>query len=124
MAPHTAFDAAIFSSKIDIVTIAYNTTYKDTINFFVTNSFMNDLTLISKREFKMDGYPQFKCNICGNRADFVVQLELFKQKSRYDALHSQQMPFYLCKGHEYVYKKMQQNIDLKDYFPETIKENQ
>jgi hypothetical protein len=51
MAPHTAFDAAIFSSKIDIVTITHNTTYKETTNFFVTNSFMNDLTLISKREF-------------------------------------------------------------------------
>jgi hypothetical protein len=34
------------------------------------------------------------------------------------------MPFYLCKEHEYVYKKMQRNIDLKDYFPETIRENQ
>jgi hypothetical protein len=72
----------------------------------------------------MDADPQFKCNICGNGADFVVQLELVKQKRRYDGLHSQQMPFYLCKNHEYVYKKMQQNIDLKDYFPETIRENQ
>jgi hypothetical protein len=34
------------------------------------------------------------------------------------------MPFYLCKDHEYVYKKMQQNIDMKNYFPETIRENQ
>jgi hypothetical protein len=72
----------------------------------------------------MDGDPQFKCNICGGRAHFVVQLELIKQKRRYDGLYSQQMPFYLCKNHEYVYKKMQQNLDLKDYFPETIRENQ
>jgi hypothetical protein len=72
----------------------------------------------------MEGDLQFKCNICGNRADFVVQLELLKQERRYQALHSQQMPFYLCKNHEYVYKKMQQNIDLKDYFPKTIRENQ
>jgi hypothetical protein len=34
------------------------------------------------------------------------------------------MPFYLCKAHEYVYKKMQSSIELKDYFTETIKENQ
>ena len=72
----------------------------------------------------MDGDPRFRCNICGDRADFVVQLELIRQKRLYDTLHSQHMPFYLCKDHEYVYKKMQQNIDLKDYFPETIRENQ
>jgi hypothetical protein len=72
----------------------------------------------------MGSTPQFSCNICGNSAHFVVQLELIKQKPGYDALHSQHMPFYLCKGHEYVYKKMQRNIDLKDYFPETIRENQ
>jgi hypothetical protein len=73
----------------------------------------------------MDGDPRFRCNICGDRADFIVQLELVKQKRRlYDTLHSQQMPFYLCKDHEYVYKKMQQNIDMKNYFPETIRENQ
>ncbi len=71
----------------------------------------------------MDYDPTFKCNICGTRADFIVQLELVKQKRGYDALHSDEMPFYLCKEHEYVYKKMQQNIDLKDYFPETIREN-
>jgi hypothetical protein len=73
---------------------------------------------------QMDADPQFKCNICGNKADFVVQLELVKQERRYYGLHCQQMPFYLCKNHEYVYKNMQQNIDLKDYFPETIRENQ
>ncbi|HZA48132.1 MAG TPA: hypothetical protein VE521_04290 [Nitrososphaera sp.] len=72
----------------------------------------------------MDADPQFKCNICGTKADFVVQLELVKQERRFHGLHYQQMPFYLCKNHEYVYKKMQQNIDLKDYFPETIRENQ
>jgi hypothetical protein len=72
----------------------------------------------------MNDEPNFKCNICGTSAEFVVQLELLKQKRGYDALHSQEMPFYLCKEHEYVYKKMQQNIDLKDYFPETIRENQ
>jgi hypothetical protein len=34
------------------------------------------------------------------------------------------MPFYLCKSHEYLYKKMQNNLDLRDYFTETINENQ
>jgi hypothetical protein len=81
---------------------------------------MNDLTVIAKERAQMDGGDmQFKCNICGNRADFVVQLELVKQKRRYNSLHPQQMPFYLCENHEYVYKKMQQDID-----PETIRENQ
>jgi hypothetical protein len=71
-----------------------------------------------------DDDPNLKCNICGTRAEFIVQLELVKQNRGYDILHSDEMPFYLCKEHEYVYKKMQQNIDLKDYFPETIRENQ
>ena len=51
MVPRTPFNAAIFRANINVVTIAYNTTYKETTNSFVTNSFMNDLTLISKREF-------------------------------------------------------------------------
>jgi hypothetical protein len=68
--------------------------------------------------------PSFKCNICGDKADFVVQLELVKGSNKYSVLHSQQMPFYLCKTHEYLYKKMQGSIELKDYFSETIKENQ
>ena len=72
----------------------------------------------------MDDEPNFRCNICGTRAEFLVQLELVKQKRGYDALQSSEMPFYLCKEHEYVYKKMQHNIDLEDYFPETIRENQ
>ena len=66
----------------------------------------------------------FKCNICGNEAEFVVQLELVKERSNYNIMESvNQMPFYLCNAHEYLYKKMQNNIDLKDYFTETIKEN-
>jgi hypothetical protein len=67
---------------------------------------------------------RFRCNICGERADFVVQLELVKQARGYGALRSQQMPFYLCEDHEYLYKKMQRDLELKDYFVETIKENQ
>jgi hypothetical protein len=72
----------------------------------------------------MDGNMHLRCNICGDSADFVVKLELIKQRRRYGALSPQPMPFSLCKNHEYVYKKMQQNIDLKDYFPETIRQNQ
>jgi hypothetical protein len=34
------------------------------------------------------------------------------------------MPFFLCAEHEYLYKRMQNNIELKDYFAETIKEHQ
>lgn len=67
---------------------------------------------------------RFRCNICGERADFVVQLELVKEGRQYGALRSQQMPFYLCEAHEYLYKKMQKDLELKDYFVETIKENQ
>ena len=66
----------------------------------------------------------FRCNVCGERADFVVQLELVKDVKRYDVLRSKQMPFYLCVNHEYLYKKMQKDLELKDYFVETIKENQ
>jgi len=62
-----------------------------------------------------------RCNICGRDADFIVQLELVKERSNYNVMESvNQMPFYLCKSHEYLYKKMQYNIELKDYFSETI----
>ncbi|WP_148681323.1 hypothetical protein [Candidatus Nitrososphaera gargensis] len=85
---------------------------------------MNELPLIDVGESGTSDDPRFQCNICGNRADFVVQLELVKGNMKYNALHTEQMPFYLCKAHEYVYKKMQRSIELKDYFTETIKENQ
>jgi hypothetical protein len=86
---------------------------------------MNDLLLISVRQVGGGDYNGiFKCNICGGRADFVVQLELVRGNRKYSALHTQQIPFYLCRSHEYVYKKMQRSIELKDYFMETIRENQ
>jgi hypothetical protein len=67
----------------------------------------------------------FRCNICGKDADFIVQLELIKERSNYNIVESvNQMPFFLCEEHEYLYKRMQNNIELKDYFVETIKENQ
>jgi hypothetical protein len=67
----------------------------------------------------------FRCNICGAAADFIVQLELVKDRSNYNLLESiNQIPFFLCNEHQYLYKKMQNNIELKDYFVETIKENQ
>jgi hypothetical protein len=65
-----------------------------------------------------------RCNICGERADYVVQLELVKGGREFEVLRSQQMPFYLCSDHEYLYKKMQKDLELKDYFAETIRENQ
>ena len=85
---------------------------------------MNELLLLGVGENGIADDPRFRCNICGCSADFVVQLELVRGNKKYNALHSQQMPFYLCKDHEYVYKKMQRSIELKDYFTETIKENQ
>ena len=85
---------------------------------------MNELPLVSVGESGIDCDSRFQCNICGNRAQYVVQLELVKGNMKYNALHTEQMPFYLCKDHEHVYKKMQRSIELKDYFTETIKENQ
>jgi hypothetical protein len=85
---------------------------------------MNEVPLFVVGEGGKDGDPRFQCNICGDRADFVVQLELVKGNMKYNALHTEQMPFYLCRTHEYVYKKMQSSIELKDYFTETIRENQ
>ena len=58
------------------------------------------------------------------RRQRLVQLELVMVNMKYNALHTEQMPFYLCGAHEYVYKKMQSSIELKDYFRETIRENQ
>ncbi|MEW6604681.1 MAG: hypothetical protein AB1351_08345 [Thermoproteota archaeon] len=68
--------------------------------------------------------PSFQCNICGGRAEFVVQLELARGAKRYNAFRAKQTLFYLCKAHEHVYKKMQRSIELKDYFTETIREHQ
>jgi predicted nucleic acid-binding Zn ribbon protein len=52
----------------------------------------------------------FRCNICGENYNIVESVN--------------QMPFYLCENHEYVYKKMQSNIELKNYFLETLRQNQ
>jgi len=72
----------------------------------------------------MNEQPHFRCNICGTRADFIVHLELVQEDRSYYILHSQHLPFYLCNRHEYIYKKMQGKIELKDYFEETTMENQ
>ncbi len=85
---------------------------------------MKELPLAVVGESGIAGDPRFQCNICGIQADFVVQLELVKGNKKYHALHTEQMPFYLCRSHEYVYKKMQRSIELKDYFTETTRENQ
>jgi len=65
----------------------------------------------------------FMCNICGEDAEFIVQLELIKERSTYNITELNQIPFYLCKSHEYLYRRMQKNIELNNYFIETIKEN-
>ena len=78
-----------------------------------------------KENFGNPYYEVFRCNICGQNADFVVQLELVKERSNYNIVESvNQMPFYLCETHEYLYKKMQSNIELKNYFLETLRQNQ
>ena len=67
----------------------------------------------------------FRCNICGKNAEYVIQLELVKERSNYNIIEpDDNMPFYLCKIHEYIYKKMRTSIELKKYFEETIKLNQ
>ena len=53
----------------------------------------------------------------------LVQLELVMVNMKYNALHTEQMTFYLCGAHEYVYKKIRSSIELKDYFRKTIREN-
>jgi hypothetical protein len=88
------------------------------------NCFIKEMPLAIVGAGGVEDDTRLQCNICGSRAEFVVQLELAKKSRQYDALHAQQMPFYLCKMHEHVYKKMQRSIELKDYFAETIKENQ
>ncbi|HEX7031404.1 MAG TPA: hypothetical protein VF172_00240 [Nitrososphaera sp.] len=65
---------------------------------------------------------RFQCNICGSKAEFVVQLEVARG-ARYNVFRVRQTPFYLCKAHEHIYKKMQRSIELKDYFTETIREH-
>jgi len=49
---------------------------------------------------------------------------LTKGRKKYNALHAPQTLFYLRKAHEYIHRKMQRSIELKDYFTETIKECQ
>ena len=40
-----------------------------------------------------------RCNICGQDADFIVQLELVEERSNYNVMEPvNQMPFYLCKS--------------------------
>jgi hypothetical protein len=71
---------------------------------------------------ELDG--SIACNVCGKDADFVVQLELVWDRSNYSLMNSlNQMPFYLCKAHEYIYERMQNNIELTEYFRETVNAN-
>ena len=73
-------------------------------------------------DYDLDG--SIACNVCGKDADFVVQLELVWDRSNYSLMNSlNQMPFYLCKAHEYIYERMQNNIELTEYFRETVNAN-
>jgi hypothetical protein len=82
-----------------------------------------------KRHDSNEGRSEYdehvRCYICGQEADFIVQLQLVKERSNQNIVDSiNHMPFFLCKEHEHLYKRMRNNIDLGDYFAETIKENQ
>ncbi len=67
-------------------------------------------------------FNEFKCYICGDTADFIVHLELIKDQTNYSLLESlNQIPFYLCSNHEFVYNQMKSNVELKLYFVETLK---
>ncbi|MFY9567502.1 MAG: hypothetical protein WB501_10245 [Nitrososphaeraceae archaeon] len=75
--------------------------------------------------YQTSAEDSFRCNICGKNAEYVIQLELIKERSNYNIMEpDSNMPFYLCKVHEYVYKKMRTSIELKNYFEETILVNQ
>lgn len=61
-----------------------------------------------------------KCNICGKDADFQVEMELVWDRSDYYRLANAKVClFYLCKTHEYLYDRMQHNVELTQYFNET-----
>lgn len=75
--------------------------------------------------YQTSAEDSFRCNICGKYADYIIQLEIVKERSNYSIVESDDnMPFYLCKIHEYVYKKMRTTIELTNYFEETIRVNQ
>ncbi|HXG08009.1 MAG TPA: hypothetical protein VNI77_11875 [Nitrososphaera sp.] len=57
-----------------------------------------------------DEYENPKCNICGGKAAFIVQLEVVGGTKRYNAFRGRHAPFYLCKGHEHIHKKMKRSI--------------
>lgn len=84
---------------------------------------MKELQLADVEEGGIAKIPRFQCNICSTPADFAMQPELVNGSRKYNALYTEQLPFYLCKSHEYIYKKMDRSIELKDYFTETIREN-
>lgn len=88
----------------------------------VESLFMNEIRSVYVRHPPPN--IRYRCNICGEGADFVVQLELVRQVRKRGAPRANQMPFYLCTQHEYLYGKMQKDLELKDYFVETIKEHQ
>lgn len=94
----------------------------------------DNLSVVDEKEMthgKTDKYfgsiseDLFRCNICGEDAEYIIQLELVKERSNYNVMEPiNNMPFYLCKAHEYLYKRMRTSIELKNYFPETIRVNQ
>jgi hypothetical protein len=90
---------------------------------YLTHKFFYERSNIDEGESEWTAIRVLDATYAGTGPTLSFSLSLSSKKG-YTMLYSQQMPFYLCKDHEYVYKKMQQNIDMKNYFPETIRENQ
>jgi hypothetical protein len=77
---------------------------------------------MTQEESRIPCATSFKCNICGGKADSVIQLRINKGiDDKYK--HAKQMLFYVCKLHQYLYDKMQRGVDIKDLFDDTIDEN-
>src|SRR5438105_14610729 len=104
-----------FLQKPSVFASSYTSSIKSNLRLNVEDSWQS----------AVDTYYRARCNICVDAAEFIVQLELIRKRGSYNRLlHSHEMPFYLCGGHEYLYEKMRANVELKDYFTETIRENQ
>jgi len=70
-------------------------------------------------------YDNYNCNICGKEADFEVEMELIRISDiiRNPIKTQNVIPFYLCMQHEYLYKHMMDNVEITEYFSETLDTN-
>jgi hypothetical protein len=76
---------------------------------------MDEFPLVGVRESGIDDDPRFQCiNVASGQALWYSWSWLWNM--RCNVLHTEQMPFYLCGAHEYLYKKMQSSIEFKGLF--------